>query len=414
MENNNNNNKKFVSGPINVIRLEGEVFGIKKILYVFLDHHDAETECEYFRSDEISKYFTKNFDEISKGDKIYDFFLEIPIDLLDKKIYITERNYQHYIFSLIKLFKQSFEIDLEKNIIGRSNEFPNIRLHYLDTRQYTINSYSTSFSINHNINHLNINTLSTYILKYHQDGLTINIAEVKNTYDMLYSNKLKKIKHKPLIPKNAEDLANYNEEEMIKISSSLYNKLLNEYHHYEIKNTITNIINNELKLLFDNFFEICNNIIKLLPKFDSILSIKSNELTLDLNINEYNYGNSQMVLQNIIIKLIADNNIRNILNIKIYAFIMDLFFIRRLLDKDYITNGIIYTGSAHSFNYIYIFVKYFNFKITHCSYLKKGETISKVEEFIKTTSEPQSLSPYFKQQKLSQCSDMTNFPKFFK
>lgn len=33
---------------------------------------------------------------------------------------------------------------------------------------------------------------------------------------------------------------------------------------------------------------------------------------------------------------------------------VDIYFLRRFLDKDYITNGLSYTGSTHSLMYVYI------------------------------------------------------------
>ena len=52
----------------------------------------------------------------------------------------------------------------------------------------------------------------------------------------------------------------------------------------------------------------------------------------------------------------------------ICAFLTDLYFIRRFITKDYIKNGIIYTGSAHLCDITYILTKYFNFKITNIFY----------------------------------------------
>ena len=43
------NHKKEISGPINVIRLEGIVNGIKKVITLFMDIHldeEDQTKCE--------------------------------------------------------------------------------------------------------------------------------------------------------------------------------------------------------------------------------------------------------------------------------------------------------------------------------------------------------------------------------
>lgn len=48
---------------------------------------------------------------------------------------------------------------------------------------------------------------------------------------------------------------------------------------------------------------------------------------------------------------------------KIYGLFTDVYLLRRFLDKNYINNSVIYSGGAHSINYIFFLVKYCNFKI---------------------------------------------------
>jgi hypothetical protein len=76
----NKKHKQFINGPVNVIRLEGKINNITKILYTFMDIHEDvsnQTKCADLRSNDIMQYLIKNFDEISEGEKIYDFFFEI-------------------------------------------------------------------------------------------------------------------------------------------------------------------------------------------------------------------------------------------------------------------------------------------------------------------------------------------------
>ena len=90
---------------------------------------------------------------------------------------------------------------------------------------------------------------------------------------------------------------------------------------------------------------------------------------------------------------------------------MDLFFLRRFLDKDYVTNGIVYTGALHSSTYVYTLIKYFGFKITHWSYLKV--TPEELYKLVEKMNNPDDISEYIYPPKLYQCSDMTKFPKLF-
>jgi hypothetical protein len=85
--------------------------------------------------------------------------------------------------------------------------------------------------------------------------------------------------------------------------------------------------------------------------------------------------------------------------------------LRRFLDKDYITNGIAYTGAAHSIAYIDMLSKLFGFKVTHFSYSKISDLNKLNSEIIKT--EEYDLADIFFPEKITQCSDITNFPKNF-
>ena len=93
----------------------------------------------------------------------------------------------------------------------------------------------------------------------------------------------------------------------------------------------------------------------------------------------------------------------------IFANLTDLYILRRILDKDYISKITTYSGVLHSHNYIKILVSDFGFKITHARFTRMSVDYLKSE--IKTSLDPiklidWSLMPDY----MSQCSDMTNFP----
>lgn len=97
--------------------------------------------------------------------------------------------------------------------------------------------------------------------------------------------------------------------------------------------------------------------------------------------------------------------------VKFFAILTDLFFIRRFLDKSYITNGISYTGGDHSVQYIYYLVNLFDFKVTHFSY-SKIENISALDKEIKKIN-IDDMYKIFTPLSHNQCSDMSTFPKKF-
>ena len=106
-------NVEQVSGPINVIRLEGTVHGIPKVIYLFADLHmppAKQTQCSNVYSQNISKYFAENFYELNDSDIVYDFFLEIDpsfarINRDDDQIFERER----YLSQLRKFFSNIFK-----------------------------------------------------------------------------------------------------------------------------------------------------------------------------------------------------------------------------------------------------------------------------------------------------------------
>ena len=82
-------NKKYVSGPLNVARLEGEVNGIKKVIYLFMDYHldiQNQLECSNIYAHHVNTYLLNNFKKLKDSKKMYDIFLEEAFDgILQKK-----------------------------------------------------------------------------------------------------------------------------------------------------------------------------------------------------------------------------------------------------------------------------------------------------------------------------------------
>ena len=94
-----------------------------------------------------------------------------------------------------------------------------------------------------------------------------------------------------------------------------------------------------------------------------------------------------------------------------FARLTDMYFLRRFLDKDYITNAIVYTGAAHSQLYIYTLLKYFDFDITHFNYLK--ESPDKFKNIVLKIDNYLELKEFIYPPILYQCSNMSEFPPNF-
>jgi hypothetical protein len=152
---------------------------------------------------------------------------------------------------------------------------------------------------------------------------------------------------------------------------------------------------------FDAFLKKLKNInikkmrLNISDSYNKFISSKQN------NIHDFVYSIFKKVI-NII------DNIE-----KYLSYIIDIYLLRRILDKSYITNSIIYTGYTHYSDVIYILIKDFNFKITHIDKgnIKLITNIAKnntIDEFISKLNKDISLHIYS-----DQCSNFKSFPLNF-
>lgn len=400
---------KFVNGPINAIRLEGEINGIHKIFYNFMDIHynvENQTKCDDVRSLDIDNYLVENFDKISDSDKIYDFFLEIyPTTILTNPTIFKQK----YIWNIHELFKKSFHINTKKNVVGKSNTFPNIRFHYIDIRDYLINSHQILYKLS---NLVDLIIKEGFILKNDINDIEIILqsisTQVNIIFDIIYQDK-KLFTKKELPPTITTE--SYEQNIMIDKVKKFIHKIKNDYKHEKPKKIINKIIDT---ILYDAFAKFRKNYDTFLEEGLPTLKTRASMTSHDISFNK-EYGivvgipQSNLQLTFYILSNLTDKIFTSCMSI--FVILIDLFFMRRFLDKDYVTNGISYTGASHSVNYIYILVKYFDFHITNVSYSKKH--IKDVEDEIKKSDHPFHIAELVVPNVVYQCSDMTNFPPQF-
>jgi hypothetical protein len=387
-----------IDGPINVMRLEGTINNIKKVLYVFMDVHvdiDDQTKCDDENSTEIIKYFTEQFNNI--GDKKVDFFLEMfpityikPLSKLKKK----------YIFELYELLKKS----------KSHNNFKNTRLHYVDIRYYIgydihkhfchlvsyIKKLYSAFNIDKN------NLLTIY------DTLNIITSDAKNLYDIIQDSNLFVKYYVPTVPDSIDTLQKLTKDDMNEKMKDLLIKIKNRYANNKIKKFIGSIFDNNLQNFFNLFFKKAQYINKKI--LDHIKKINMNPN------NKYNkkngmYGLNYMDKINIISQILSD--VENLASIyqKLFCIFMDVYFLRRFLDKDYVTNAILYAGVYHIQFIVKELLQKFDFKITHVS--DKKISVDELNKKIKNEKDINKLSTYFFPEYFIQCSNLIHFPKNF-
>lgn len=498
-----NPKKDLINGPVNIVRLVGEINGVKKTVYLFMDFHkdvESQTQCGDPNSSDVNKYFLDTFKR-EQTDMVYDFFLETwPTELSEKVIHGDNEKLwfrDNYIEEVVKLFKTYFDYDRRENRVIISQHLRNVRLHYLDIRDYNFDLRSTMRKIMKLVSHClckiyidvsQINRLLDYLkeilgyvkfmvsileesLSLSKNGIkkkpehTESIILRKKTQlndpdtplivnedtrvkrksrnrkaDSKPSSKSTKRSKRSKSSKSSKSAQNpkkkVSREQMLnkiegasdddrlrvlfditdkreyeKIMKYFVEKISNKYHHDNVKTVLIQELM-EIVDLANQLDEYISSTIFDIKKYRRELDTSEGVLSYDPgSIPVYQYETSSRNLLNII-KRIFDNvdHIDNHTSI-LFVYLTDVYLLRRLLDKDYVTNAVVYTGATHSCNYVSKLVKHFDFKITHASY-SKFHDMKKLNHEIKNTSWT-ALSDLLWPKTFLQCADISRFPKHF-
>ena len=190
-----------INGPINVVRMEGEIDNVKKCIYIFMDtHYDLgqQLECDDVFAKDVNVYFAEKFRELNESDKKFDFFLEIrPTNLQNVShgfsVSVDANHRTIYIGQVMKLFRKFFNYDPKENKVDTSEIFKNVRLHYMDVRDYFQTTSYIIFDLQHAADHVwNYYALDGYVLDniiQSLDSLKNNYVAISNILDNISPNK---------------------------------------------------------------------------------------------------------------------------------------------------------------------------------------------------------------------------------
>jgi hypothetical protein len=326
--------KYYINGPESVSRLEGEIDGIKKIIYIFGEVHVNNNECEnYNDSIDIDKFLIEIFKYNQEHEKEnIDVFIEMfkeDIDIYhdnDRRLYMIEK--------MRKLLSKNISIN---DRVNKNKDFDKIRFHYFDIRHIFYNKYNikrNSIKIPDCIDCIN------------------NIIDKANY--MMY-NILNFLNSEKITTKKKINLENLNYKPFDKIIKKYNNNQCKGILSYLFLKYILILLNTPI--LLNDFIDYCKESIKKLYEDHS-------------NLEYLEYKNYMATIFNdIYIRYdVIHDTIFNCI-----MYITDLYLLRRLLDKDYITKSIIYSGDAHVQHIKYILLKHFNFKITHINNIKSNK-----------------------------------------
>ena len=413
-----NKDSVYVSGPVNTIRLEGNINGNNKVLYIFMDYHEdieKETRCKNISDITYRDFLIKNFNKIKSIDKQYNFFMEIdPFHVTNE----VTRFKGKYSDSVNQFLKKTFNFDTKKDIIQNSTIYSNVKLHLIDIRSFlTLDAHETSIIM------LILATelwVTRSITCENIDEIEQNLLYISHIlamlYEKLYDDECELKKDPKILDKIKKNIDN----DLNEIAKNFVaDKILNDYKYEIVKNKILKIINNEIKESFKKYFNIHNEILKGFQKIKKILSI-SYDQRVNNTLTGTNYGIPVYIIRNILNYIIDKiDHLNHCFLADISSRLMDVYFLRKYLDKNDICNSLTYTGIDHSCYIIYILIKDFGFKITDFSYLDEVTNDSSYEDKksainkIETNIEYKDFMIKFFPPKLYQCSNLTTFPKNF-
>lgn len=425
-------NNKLVNGPVNAFRLEGKIENNNKIIYLFSDYHNHisyETKCDSYISDDFIKYFYKTMKKTDKN-IIYDFLFEnfSNIDMFDEHKYY-KTSYREKYLNEIRSFIDSDMNIIEKNIKQDnilenkgSKSFSNLRLHYLDIRSFIgLNDIDKLINnLDYYIKTYNF-TLSTYWMI---DKLIIDFMNLKNELKFFVNiiskhSKNKEKKFKDNIFKDIKDENIYKEiklyynEQILPKEKRMDKYFIKIFKKYENNNIKDKLIKSEI---FKNIFTYSKKVISYINFCIRKLLIIKNIGNIDfLTLNKYHdntfyYGNDTYKLKKNMFSINLKYNLIYDIILNIYCFPTDLYCLRRILDKNYINNVIVYSGMYHTNNYIKTLIQNFDFKITHLEYSKLS--LEDTNKLIKSKKK-YDHSELFAKPQLKQCTNMSKFPDLF-
>jgi hypothetical protein len=413
-----------INGPSNVLRLEGQINGKKKVMYLFMEHGlyeiNEQTKCDTIFSNDIQFFLRNTFINLNKQDKTYDFFFDIDllislenvseeqINKIQSKHPYDYTNFEFvkeikkkkvdkkdapvykltYFKELIYFFNKIFRFDEEKNKVKKLKYFKNIRLHYMDVMMYVytfiLNDYQYINNFAHMIKH-NKNFTD-------QDNALLLLEPVNNI--VRYANYVQQIIRQENINVGKEKIVNKKTDvNDVPKFKYIINKIKNSYTNDNVKHDMHRAFDfmDDAIAILENGKNKINKIVANVVKRKYLPTVAANNL--------YDICKDYLIVTQLALSYIDSINIA-----------------RRFCDKKYINNAICYTMSQTNFiSLITILVKIFNFNITHAysTYNEKVKIANKKIKNENNSIEVAELISHYFVSNFVQCVSMDSFPDNF-
>ena len=412
----NKNSNIILNGPLNYIKLYNDT--TKQTLWLFMDNHKNITKqkkCEEYEAKDIDKYFYKI---LTESTDILDFFLEInPTDINRK--FNSNKN-DNYILEIRKIFRKIYK---EQQI----SKHTNIRLHYIDIRDYAFYNeiIQIMMDILDNIQQYDLSNINFIISEL---GYIKNILVfILETIDNIFNNKINIDDKIDIINVRTNTNTNTNtkiSELLNKGFIQLLLKIFKKYSNQTENNDIVDFFKNhyykkseETIIFIDNLIDNLIDIAKLIDNQNNFEKLNIDKFSIGNNSKIYDYVVYYGINETTYIKLTRTTHDQllslNVILLKLGTVFMDCFFLRRIIDKKYINKAIIYTGGFHTVVYIWFLIKKYDFKIKDYYYinlnkLDNKEPITDLENKIKQSLTYDDFFEIFFPSTFNQCIKINN------
>lgn len=409
----------MIDGPLNILRLEGEIDNSRKTIYIFLGALKSNhvSECpDFVNSTNVAKYVLNELKD-SLGDPIakkitYDLFVESS----PRKNNVGTNWQDTYSQQMNRLYYKLTESS--KGKVLKQNKVPNVRVHYTDISNELYNNSTPMFTDS------NINNIVQNAIYIKNNNIQLSRDEIKSemskiSKEMTFFKELndfiliESIDTKPLdfsiMEANIELNSNKIElspEQMKAYVQRVIFKLKYKYNNRKIKDIMHDMV-------VTHSIHAVQTILNLFKK----LQYRLYKLSDDLSSDSYYVETDDQYIKRInnthkyytnVIKI--SNKCRNLNN-----DISSLYVMRRFLDKSYITNAVLYTDYNIGIKTAVRLVSMFGFRITHLSENHANIDLNELNSIFRS-SDPDDIgyiNNFLFNKSTIQCSTITNLPRFF-
>lgn len=407
--------RKEISGPINVLRLEGMVGSTEgpneaksKVVYIFFDDQSpitSQTECLNVHSIDVNKYIVNTFHKISTTDPDYicDFFVDSTpaqyrIDPVERaRIQQTQGTAilrPTYEDQIVRLVQSANAYDPKSRRAQSSVLFKNVRLHYVDITEplmkRIVETLAQAESVVRNSPSHSLAPIDPYAY--------VLLEQVKQEI-ALYTRIYQTILTRPsaTIDEPHTQFARYLRKLLYGFKVPAVKRILTEYVHAS----------------FDQLSQLSKQIDETIKLFVTSVHDQENPpFTYTDGVYKYDIAKTRLDVESVG-QRILDTHTLFIGSLQTVTELSDLYLLRRLLDKDYISHSVIYASREKGIHITRILVGDFDFKITNTAFTAITDMTKLNQTIRQRTRNNHAIADLLAYPGMSQCSDITDFPENF-